>query len=107
MNALVIILNNGGIGAGPTEWDEDWDKPYGALSMPVYSQGRPDTAYENLTETFGGKKWYARLIIADPPMCDPLVHSLTHSCVIRIPYVQDGHYSRRARGCSPRGTLHQ
>ena len=26
--------------------------------MPVSSQGRPDTQYENLTDTFGGRKWY-------------------------------------------------
>ena len=54
MNALIIILNNGGIGAGPAEWKEDWNKPMGALQMPVYSQGRQDTQYEQLCATFGG-----------------------------------------------------
>ena len=63
MNALVIILNNGGITSGPTRdgepWrSEVWDQPYGAYALPVYAQGRPDTRYEKLADAFGGRQWY-------------------------------------------------
>lgn len=57
MNVLICILNNNGIGGGPTSWDSTWKEPFGALGAPATSYA-PDIRYENLCAAFGGKPYY-------------------------------------------------
>jgi len=58
LNALIIILNNNGIGGGSKVWNPEWDKgTEGALKIPPGSH-RPTNQYELLANAFGGNKWH-------------------------------------------------
>lgn len=57
MNALIIILNNNGIGGGPGEWGEKWKQPFGAHRAPVTSLN-PEARYEEFCRVFGGEPYY-------------------------------------------------
>jgi len=57
-NALIIILNNNGIGGGSKVWNPEWDQgTAGALKIPPGSH-RPTNQYELLSDAFGGNKWH-------------------------------------------------
>lgn len=57
MNALIIILNNNGIGGGPASWDSSWKQPFGATRSPVNSLN-PEIRYEEMCRVFGGEPYY-------------------------------------------------
>lgn len=57
MDALVIVLNNNGIGGLRRTWGPEWDEQMGALKAPV-NAFHPRIRYEKLCEVFGGKSYY-------------------------------------------------
>ncbi len=54
-----IILNNNGIGGGPSVLDEDRDPPPGAY--------HPDARYERIADMFGGRSYY----VTEPDELEP------------------------------------